>query len=173
MQACSGAAALDQSSGSSLMVALDWESLRLPAKEMQRIDEQVIKAIYECFGKRWERQIYRIYFGGRDREARSWHEYYRSERMIAHWRVPGHKGRRAPNDWDFRIRQNVLDWCVNDPEAPPERTVFALVSNGGKFRSMVEKLYKAGVRVMLLHTERPNVECQRAFGAKRMLKVDM
>ena len=171
MQACSDAAALAGTSGKKLMVVLDWQSLGLPAKEMQRVNEQVLDAIQQGLGRSWARQLYRIYFGGRDREAKAWREHYRSEHLIAQWRAPNHKGRRAPSDWDFRIRQNALDWCVNDPEAAPERTTFVLVSNCGDFGRLIEKLDEAGVRVRLIHTDSPNTECQLAFGQKRMLKV--
>ena len=171
MQACSGAAALGESTGRNLMVVLDWQSLGLSAKDMRSVNERVLDAIFQLFGKRWARQIYRIYFCGRDREAKAWHEYYRSGHLIAQWRAPSHKGRRAPRDWDFRIRQNVIDWCVKDPEAQPDRTTFVLVSNGGHFGQLIENLDDAGVRVMLFHTGSPNVECSKAFGLNRMLKV--
>lgn len=168
--------ALEHKPRERLMVVLDWESLNLRPKQLLDVNLRVLEIIRERLGSCWGRTLYRIYLKKGDTESKAWYEHYRSEHLIAAWRTPKNRGLRPPADWDFRIRQNILDWCVNDATAMPDRTALVLVSGGGKFVEMVDRLDREGVQLLLIHTEDvgDGVDAlKRAYGPNRCVGLEL
>lgn len=162
-----------------LMVVLDWESIDMPARQLLDVNNMVLAIIRDRLGDDWAERLFRIYFAEGDTEAKAWYEQYRSDHLIAAWRTPRHRGRRGPRDWDCRIRKNVTDWCLNSVGANNQNTTMVLVSDGGDFTSMVEKLDSEGVRQLLIQSgnaassEPQGCQLKEIYGASRCVSLDL
>ncbi len=162
-----------------LMVVLDWESIDMPARQLLDVNAMVLEIIKDRWGDDWAERLYRIYFAEGDTEARAWYEQYRSDHLIAAWRTPKHRGRRGPPDWDCRIQKNVTDWCLHSVGEKPQNTTMVLVSDGGNFTSMVEKLDSEGVRLLLIQSgkasnARPqNRRLKETYGENRYVTLGL
>ena len=159
--------------GCQLMVAVHWESLGLEASQIKELNDAVVRFTGETFGVGWQKEMYRIYVSRTDAEVDSWLVTLRSAGAVEKWARPRHRGREAPTEWDSRIRKEVLDWCVHDPQASPETTTFVLVSNNGQFASMAHGLDRAGVRMHLLSTGPPDHDLIDLFGADRCNRLEV
>ena len=152
-----------------LYVALDFQSIKVPAFEVEYIDHEVTAIVEERFGREWVREIYRIYPGEDKQEWMGRMRWLRREKKIKKWRFPKQKGRRAPEDWDYWIRRHALGWCLCERDAKPENTVCVLVSNGGDFRNTVKLLLRNSVEVVVVGWGEENGGISNLVGPERLL----
>ena len=77
--------------GRRLMVVLDWESLNVSPRLIEKVDRRLRCLIEARFGTCWEEVLHRIYIGTSDKETPAWLRRYRSEGKLERWRLPKHR----------------------------------------------------------------------------------
>ena len=152
-----------------LFVALDFQSLDVAPFEIEYIDRAVREVVETRFGAEWKHELYRIYPGGHKDELMGRMRWLRRERKIRKWRLPRHRGRRPPPDWDYWIGRHAVSWCVREKDARRGRTVCVLVSNGGSFEKMLSTLQGFSVEVLVMCWGAESEGLKAAVGTERLV----
>ncbi len=71
-----------------LYVALDFQSIKVLAFEVEYIDHEVTAIVDERFGGEWDKEIYRIYLGENKQELMGRVRCLRREKKVKKWRFP-------------------------------------------------------------------------------------